>query len=198
MKDFQFPIRFIFNISTLTNDFTAKDANDRTVAYVKQKLFKFKDEIIVYENESQTTINYRINADRWIDFSAGYSFLDASGNEIGKIGRKGWRSLWKAQYEIYGPDQKLAFNVNEENGWVKVMDGLLGEIPILNFFTGYLFNPTYLITDEHGQTAARISKEKSFWGRRFIVEKLSALEGHDDDNIILGLMMMVLLERRRG
>lgn len=198
MNNFQFPIHFNFRISTITNDFTATDATGQTVAYVKQKLFKFKEDISIFEDESQSKLDYRIKADRWLDFSAGYSFLDNQGNEIGKIGRKGWASLWKAHYEIFDSNQEVKFHVNEENGWVKVMDGLLGEIPILGFFSGYLFNPTYLVTDIHKQKVARIKKEPSFFGRKFIVEKLSQLEGHDDDNIVLGLMMMVLLERRRG
>ncbi len=198
MQDFQFPIQFNFRISTITNDFTATDAKGHTVAYVKQKLFKFKEDISIFEDESQTNMIYRIKADRWIDFSAGYAFFNASGQELGKIGRKGWASLWKAHYEIYDEHQQLKFIVREENGWVKVMDGLLGEIPILNFFTGYLFNPTYIVTDIHDQKVAKIKKEPSFFGRKFIVEKLSHLEGHADDNIVLGLMMMTLLERRRG
>lgn len=198
MKDFQFPIHFHFRISTINNDFTAIDASGQTVAYVKQKLFKFKEDISIYADESQAKLNYRIKADRWLDFSAGYSFFDHDGAEIGKIGRKGWASLWKAHYQIFDKDQNIKFEVREENGWVKVMDGLLGEIPVLGFFSGYLFNPTYIVTDVHGQKAALIKKEPSFWGRKFIVEKLSNLQGHEDDNIVLGLMMMVLLERRRG
>lgn len=32
MKDLKFPIHFSFNIGTFANDFTAKDADGRTVA----------------------------------------------------------------------------------------------------------------------------------------------------------------------
>ena len=198
MQNFQFPITFHFKITSLANDFNAIDAQGNTVAYVRQKMLKFKEDIEVFQDESRTSVNYRIKADRWIDFSAAYTFTDANNQELGKIGRKGWASLWKAHYEIFNQNQELKFNINEENGWVKVMDGLLGEIPILGGFSGYLFNPTYLVTDIHGQKVARLKKEASFFGRKFTVQKLSALEGHDDDNIVLGLMMMVLLERRRG
>ena len=41
MQTFQFPIYFKFKISSISNDFTATDATGNTVAYVKQKLFKF-------------------------------------------------------------------------------------------------------------------------------------------------------------
>jgi hypothetical protein len=198
MQNFKFPLTFHFKIASIANDFVAYDADGEEVAYVRQKMLKFKEDIEVFKNESRSQLIYRIKADRWIDFSAAYSFSDDKGSLLGKIGRKGWRSLWKAHYEIFDQHGQLKFNINEENAWVKVLDGLLGEIPILGGLSGYLFNPAYLVTDVHDQVAVRLSKEPSFWGRKFVVEKLSGLEGHDDDNIVLGLMMMVLLERRRG
>lgn len=198
MIDYQFPVTFEFKIGTIHNDFRVKDANGSIRAYVKQKLFKFKEDIQIFTDEYQREVLYTIKADRWLDFSAFYTFYDFQGNAIGKVGRKGWRSIWKAHYEIFNGQGESRFHINEENGWVKVMDSLVGEIPIVNFFTGYLFNPSYLVTDNHNQKVARIKKEPSFWGKKFTIEKLSQLEGHSDDNIVLGLMMMVLLERRRG
>jgi len=60
MQDYKFPVDFIFNIGTLSNDFTAKDANQKTVAYVKQKLFKLKEEVSIYENENRLNLLYKI------------------------------------------------------------------------------------------------------------------------------------------
>ena len=76
-----------------------------------------------------------------------------------------------------------------------MLDGMLGEIPILNFLTGYLFNPKYAVTDLNGNLVARISKEASFFGRRFIVTKEGQFGETDDDRVVLGLMMLVLMER---
>ncbi len=198
MQDFQFPLDFTFNIGTLSNDFTAVDARQKTVAYVKQKLFKFKEDVSVFENENKTKVLYKIKADKWIDFSACYSFSDPEGKELGKIGRKGWASLWKAHYEIFDKNQQLKFTIREENAWVKVLDGLVGQIPILNLFTGLFLNPAYIVINSRNETVVRLSKEKSLVGRRFKVSEIKKLDGLDDDIIILGLMMMVLLERRKG
>lgn len=41
MKSFDFPIEFEFKITSLANDFTARDANGAKIAYVRQKMFKF-------------------------------------------------------------------------------------------------------------------------------------------------------------
>ena len=75
MKDLQFPINFKFNIISLSNDFTATDANGKTVAYVRQKLFNLKEDITIYADESMSKINYSIKADRWLDFSAAYTIM---------------------------------------------------------------------------------------------------------------------------
>ncbi|MCB0600037.1 MAG: hypothetical protein KDC28_02375 [Saprospiraceae bacterium] len=198
MQDIQYPVHFLFHVSTLSNDFTAFDATGRTIGYVRQKMFKLKEDIIIYDSKEKIRINYRIRADRWLDFSAAYTFYDDSGMDIGKIVRKGWRSIWKASYEIIDQYQMPQYTIREENGWVKVMDGLFGEIPVLGLFTGYVFNPSYLVRAMDGRPVVRLKKLPSFFGRKFILEQLDSLDGDDDDRVMLGLMMLILLERRRG
>ncbi len=198
MNNLSFPLKFVFKISSFSNDFTATDASGKTVAYVKQKMFKLKEAISIYEDESKTKVNFKINADKWIDFSTAYSFTDAEGKELGKVARKGWASIWKAKYELIDQDQKLQYHIREENAWVKVIDSLMGEIPVLGMFTGYLFNPSYIVTDMNGNNVARLKKEASFFGRKFEVNKLTDIDTDDEQRILLGLMMMILLERRRG
>jgi uncharacterized protein YxjI len=115
MKDLNYPIHFTFNVTTLSNDFTAKDASGRTVAYVRQKMFKLKEAINIYDNTNKTNLTHTIAADKWIDFSAAYSFKDAQGKELGKIARKGWASIWKAHYELIDQHQKLQYHIREDN-----------------------------------------------------------------------------------
>lgn len=198
MQDIRFPVTFEFKISTLANDFTAKDTGGNTIAYVRQKMFKLKEDISVFNNDTRSSLNYKIKADKWLDFSTAYSFYDHKNKEFGKVARKGWKSLWNAHYEIIDEHQKQQYVINEKNPWVKVLDSLLGEIPILSFFTGYLFNPTYLVKNNEGKTVVELTKLKSFFGKNFEVSKVGELDSDDDDRVMLALMMFVLLERRRG
>ncbi len=198
MQEIQFPINFQFKISSFHNDFIATDATGKMMAYVRQKMFKLKEEIMIYSDESKSKINYTIKADKWLDFSTAYAFMDEAGKEFGKVVRKGWRSLWKAEYEIIDENGNPQYIIREENGWVKVFDSLLGEIPIIGMFTGYFFNPSYIVTDNGNKPVVRLSKKPSFWGRNFGVEKIGEMDSNDDDRVMLGLMMMILLERRRG
>ncbi|MFM9422396.1 MAG: hypothetical protein RIR06_857 [Bacteroidota bacterium] len=194
----QFPLHFKFKITTLANDFTVQDNNGNTVAYVRQKMFKFVDEIMVYSNESKSELLYTIKANKWIDFNAAYAFTNSEGNELGKVARRGWASIWKARYEIYNEANENNLIIQEENPWVKVGDALLSEIPILGLLTGYLFNPAYVVKDQNDQVIYRLKKEASFFGRKFSLQRLSDQSETTDLQATLSLMMMILLERRRG
>ena len=194
----QFPLNFTFKITTISNDFRVNDATGAEVAFVRQKLFKLKEQVQVFNDESRSQLNFTVKANKWLDFSAAYVFYDNQQRELGRIVRRGWKSLWKSSYDIYDENQKQDFSVNEENPLIKVFDGLFGDIPILGMFTGYFFNPTYLVTRPDGTAIARLSKEKSFFGRRFSVDKLAEFETGEENRLLLGLMMMILLERQRG
>ena len=198
MTNLQFPLDLTFKISTLSNDFVAKDASGNTLAFVRQKMLKLVDEVQVFTDETRTSLKYTITANKWIDFSATYTFTNSQGKEVGRIARKGWSSIWKARYEIFDERQQPDLLVREENAWVRVGDAVLGQIPILSILTGYLFNPAYIITRPNGTEVVRLKKNPSFFGRRFTIEKLGKFEQGEEERIVLGLMMMILLERRRG
>jgi uncharacterized protein YxjI len=198
IKDYAYPLNFQFKITSLANDFNVKDANGNSLAYVRQKMFKLKEAISVFSNESKSELLYKINADRIIDFNASYSFTNADEEVIGRVGRKGAKSLLKAHYEIFNNDNKQEFVINEENPWAKVGDAVLGEIPVVGMFTGYFCNPRYAIKRADGTIVARLSKEASFMGRKFKLEKLSELNEGEGERMVLAIMMMSLLERRRG
>jgi hypothetical protein len=198
LGEYNFPIKLQFNVGTFHNDFTATDSLGNVIAYTKQKIFKFKEHVIVYTDTNQTDIKFEIKADKWLDFNTSYAFTDKNGMPIGRVLRKGWRSLWKAQYNILDEKEQPDCNITEANPWVKVADGLLSEIPILGIFTGYLFNPTYNVTRPDGTLICQLKKDASFFGRKFTIEQQDILQAGEEERVLLSLMMMVLLERRRG
>lgn len=198
VNDINFPLDLTFKIATIANDFVVKDANGTTISYVKQKMFKLLEDVTVYTNESQSSVLYKINANKWIDFSATYVFTNSVGAEIGRVARKGWASIWKTRYEIYDENKNQDLLIEEDNAWIKVLDSLLSQIPLLGIFTGYFFNPSYSVRRPDGTVVAQLKKTASFWGRRFSVQKLAEFEIGEEERIVLSLMMMILLERRKG
>jgi hypothetical protein len=197
--EYKYPLEMTFKIVALAPQMSIKDADGNLIFYVKQKLFKLKEEVSVFADSEQTQTLYKINADRVIDFSARYSFTDAVGSPLGAVKRQGMKSLWKAHYDVFqGNEVEPIVTIQEENVWVRVADGCLNNIPILNLFSGYFFHPSYLVTNTNGTSLIRLQKMPSLFEGKFKIEKLAEMDNLDEKRILLSLMMMTLLERTRG
>jgi len=199
LKNLNYPLDFKFKITTLTSDFNITDKNGNYVAYVRQKMFKLKEDVIVFNDESKSKELFNIKANQWIDFNASYMMTDlVNGKRFGRLARKGMRSIWKSRYDIIDENDQPKYQINEDNGWVKVFDSFVGEIPILGLFTGYFLNPSYTVKDNAGKEYFRLKKMPSLIGRRFQLERLIDIDDEDESLVVLSFLMMVLLERARG
>ena len=199
LKNLNYPLDFKFKITTLASDFNITDRNGNYVAYVRQKMFRLKEDVIVFSDESRTKELFNIKANQWIDFNASYMMTDLlTGKKFGSLARIGVRSLWKARYDIIDENDQPIYQINEDNGWIKVFDSFLGEIPILGMLTGYFLNPSYTVKDNAGKEYFRLKKMPSLVGRRFQLERLIDIDDEDESLVVLSFLMMVLLERARG
>ena len=192
-----YPLQLSFEILSIARKLSVTDSTGNLVFYVKQKVFKLKESVTIFADVNQTMPLYTLNADRVIDFSASYHFADNKGTPVGTVRRKGMRSLWKARYEILNGGGPV-MTIQEANPWTKVLDGLLGELPVIGMFSGYLFHPEYVVAREDGTAVMRLKKEPAFFQGKFSIEKLAALNEQEETRILLSLIMMVLLERQRG
>jgi uncharacterized protein YxjI len=192
-----YPLQVSFKILAIAQQLSITNAQGNMVAYVKQKAFKLKESVTVFADTAQTQPLYTIKADRVLDFSARYSFADRSGNPIGAVKRQGMKSLWKARYDILDGENPTLM-ISEENPWTKVFDALLGEVPIVGMFTGYFFHPAYRVTRPDGTLVMRLEKQPAFFEGKFIIEKHAEVSPIEETRALLSLVMMILLERRRG
>ena len=193
----QYPLGLNFKIMALAPQISVTDASGQQVFYVKQKLFKLKEAVTVFADAAQTRPLYSINADRIIDFSAQYHFTDLMGMPLGSVKRDGMKSLWRSRFNILnGSSPNLV--IREENPWIKVVDGLVGQIPVVGMFSGYLLHPAYLVSREDNTGVMRLVKMPAFFEGKFRIDKLAELSPAEETRILLSLLMMVLLERSRG
>jgi uncharacterized protein YxjI len=194
-----YPLTLTFKIMALSPQIFVRDVHGSTVCYVKQKMFKLKEAVTVYGDESQSQLLCEIKADRVIDWSAAYHFTDANGETFGSVRRKGMRSLWKAHYDVLDENGQHVSTIQEENPMAKMMDSLLGEVPFFGFLTGYLFHPTYLLTSTADQSPKmRLSKQPAFWEGKYQLDRMYDFDDVDELRGLMAFMMMALLERRRG
>ncbi|MBD2298402.1 hypothetical protein H6G80_09740 [Nostoc sp. FACHB-87] len=193
----QYPLELTFKFWALAPQISIVNAQGNLVFYVKQKLFKLKEAITIFADAEQTNPQYYIKADRIIDFSARYEFSDTNGTNIGAVKRRGLKSIWRARYDIFDGENTY-LTIQEKNPWVKVADALFAEIPVVGMFTGFVFNPVYLVSRADGTVVMRLEKIPTFLSRKFIIKAVDQISDREEQQILLSLIMMLLLEKNRG
>lgn len=193
----QYPLTLSFKIFALSSQFSVTDDSGRVIAWAAQKLFRLKEAVNVFSDSSKTAVLFTIKADRVMDFGARYYFADGQGKPLGSVQRKGMRSIWRAEYDILD-SANASLKIREENPWIKVADGLLDAIPFAELLTGFILHPSYLVSRQNGTAVMRIQKKAAFLESRFSVERIAPVEQEEEQRILLSLIMLVLLERRRG
>jgi uncharacterized protein YxjI len=192
-----YPLEMSFKILAINPQVRVVDATGQLVAYVQQKAFRLKEDITIFADEAQTRPLYRLKASRILDFNANYAITTPDDRPVGAVYRPGARSIWKANYTISDASGNQIGLVHEENPWIKVIDSLAGELPVVGMFSGYFFNPAYFV-DLHGQTVYYLKKQPAFLEGKFILEKRGDFPEHEEGLAIAGTIMALMLERMRG
>jgi len=85
----------------LTGKFRFYDPSGRLVMFSEQKMFKLREDIRVYSDESKMQEVLSIKARQILDFSAAYDVVDTAMNQkVGVLRRKGLRSLLRDEWEV--------------------------------------------------------------------------------------------------
>lgn len=185
-------------VIALAPQFYIFDLDGQEVGFIKQKLFKFKEAIEVYSDSHKTKLNYKISADRVIDFSANYHFVSMHDGVIGRTKQHGLRSLWRTEFEIL--DQTgTRFFIRLNNPMLQFIEGLLSMIPllgdILNMLSGYFLNPTYTVTTLSGDEVATMKKLPALWDGKYEIRASQTVNERDSELIALSLLTLILMQR---
>ncbi len=195
-----YPLTFRFKLLALSPQIYVTDASGNTLCYVKQKLFRLREKVEVFTNDTMQTLLATIEADRIIDWSARYTFKSPTGQVLGAVGRRGLKSLWKAHYDVFAPGaQTPTFAIQEANPFVKLLDGIVSGIPLVGMFSGYMLHPSYIASrGEGGSPTLRLTKQPAFFEGRFALTQDGPADDGEQLALLLAFLMMNLLERQRG
>ena len=92
----------------LTGKFRFYDPNGTQVMFSEQKMFRLREDIRVYSDESKTQEVLSIKARQIMDFSASYDVVDTAMNQkVGVLRRKGLRSLLRDEWEILDANDRM-------------------------------------------------------------------------------------------
>ena len=205
MPMFEYPLNLRFRLVALAPRIIVTDSAPTEILYVKQKVFKLREDIRIFSDESESREMFNIQAEQILDFNTRYNFYDSkNGEHMGSVKARGWRSLWRATYLIDDPAQQQMMVIKEDNPWVKVADSLIGDMPVIGWFSGFLFHPSYTAyrgsdEDDRSQPVMQIKKQGAFFENLFTIELLDQnMTWEEEASAVLSFMLMVQFMRRRG
>ena len=100
----------------LTGKFRFYDPMGNLVMFSEQKMFKLREDIRVYSDESKTQEVLSIKARQIMDFSASYDVVDSAMNQkVGALRRKGLRSILRDEWEVLDANDNMIGLIFEDS-----------------------------------------------------------------------------------
>jgi uncharacterized protein YxjI len=122
-------------VFALTGKLRFFNPQEQLVLYVEQKMFRLREDIRVYGDESKSQELLLVKARNIIDWAAAYDVLDAAtGQKIGTLRRKGWSSMVRDEWEVLDiNDQPIGKLFEDSMGQALLRRLLLGSLLPQNY-----------------------------------------------------------------
>ena len=114
---FQFPSYLLRRQAiALTGKFRFYDPAGRMIMFSEQKMFRLREDIRVYSDESKSQEVLSIKARQIMDFSAAYDVVDAEMNQkAGTLRRRGLRSILRDEWEVLDANDRVIGKLFEDS-----------------------------------------------------------------------------------
>ncbi len=164
------------------------DQQNNLVCFVKQKMFKLKEDITVYSDEEMQEPVLKIQARQIIDFAAAYDIFDvASGEKLGALKRKGFKSIIKDEWMLMDLNDVEIGTMGEESGIGALLSRFINLIP-----------QKYIVKMKADDSiAARFDQKFSFFTHEFNVNFFNNGEFLDRRLGMGALILLLLIEGRQ-
>lgn len=109
-------------VLTVGRKYYIESARGERVGFCKQKMFKLKEDIRIYSDESMNQEILLVKQEQILDFSGTFKVKDSlTGEEIGYVGRKGLKSLVRDTWRIFDLHKNEIGIVQERGGVLSVL-----------------------------------------------------------------------------
>lgn len=114
---FQFPTYLLKRQAiALTGKFRIYDPASRLVMFSEQKMFRLREDIRIFSDESKSQEVLSIKARQILDFSAAYDVVDTGMNQkVGALRRKGLQSLLRDEWEVLDANDNVIGKLFEDS-----------------------------------------------------------------------------------
>jgi len=121
-------------VFALAGKFRVYEPGGRLVLFSEQKMFKIREDIRVYSDESKTQEVLMIKARQIMDFSAAYDVVDSeSGQKVGALRRKGLASILRDEWEILDVGDNVVGKLFEDSMGLALLRRFLSNLIPQNY-----------------------------------------------------------------
>ena len=175
----------------LVPQFFIYDDSGAMVGYCRQKLFKFREEMILYTDRSRETELLRIKARQIIDFAATYDVKLPNGEIIGSLRRKGLKSTFvRDEYIVFDADDTQIASLKEDSTFRALVRRFVDNA---SFFMPQKFH----LSDMSGREIARFRQHFNPFIFRIGVAVIEEDEQLDDLMLLAIAVLAAVIEGRQ-
>jgi uncharacterized protein YxjI len=121
-------------VFALTGKFRFYDPSGNLLLFSEQKMFKLREDIRVFSDESKSQEVLMIKARQFIDFSAAYDVVDSAINQkVGALRRKGLASLLRDEWEILDVNDNVIGKLFEDSMGLALIRRFLSNLVPQNY-----------------------------------------------------------------
>lgn len=165
------------------------DSHGKLIGFVKQKLFKLKEDIRIFTDESMSHELLKIKQKNILDWSGTFKVKDPAAGKIGFVGRKSWKSIMRDTWKVWDKDKRELATLKERGGTLAVLRRF---ISILQFVP-----KKYDFSDPHGTKFAEAVQKFKIIGDTWIVN-ISPVTTVDKRLLVTAALMMDIIEQGKG
>ncbi len=186
---FQNSYRIRRKVLAIAQQYFIEDGGGRPLAYSRQKMFKLKEDIRIFSDESMVRELFRIQQTNWTDAWGDFAVVDSASNTaVGSIRRKALKSMIKGEWDLFDPSQRLMGQIKQETGRALVRRFVpMGQLV-----------PDKLSIELNGQPVATINQQFKVIGDIWEIDAQRTPPSLDRRVLLACALLMGMIERQQS
>ena len=176
-------------VLALTNKYWIEDINGSVLGFSKQKMFRLKEDIRIFTDETMSQELFRIKQQQIIDAWGRFNIVDISTNALlGYIRRKALMSAFAwDEWDVFDAQDRLIGGIHESKGL-----GL-----VRKYVPGGAFVPEKMTLKLNNVPVAEINQQFKIIGDIWELRCMNIPPEVDRRILLSGLILMGMIERSR-
>ncbi|TET91100.1 MAG: hypothetical protein E3J35_03750 [Methanomassiliicoccales archaeon] len=186
---FQNSYRIRKKVLTIWNKYWIEDKRGNKLGFSKQKMFRLKEDIRIYTDESMSNELFRIKQKQILDLWGSFAVTDTqSGQVLGTIKRRALSSAFvRDEWEVYDANNQLVGGLYEST-----RRGLARK-----YIPGGKLIPEKMTFSLHGQPIAKINQKFKIIGDIWELKCTNVPQYFDRRVLLACMLLMGMIERSR-